>query len=207
MPSLAEKANPRHTALVVVDLQNDVCHRDGAWGKAKGQPVSTAGLKRIEQLASAARQHGVPVIFVRTLSSAWTESAALRERWDAWGIAGLCVEGSWGAEFSQPPEESDLVVTKFRASGFAETDLRLLLRAKGIQTVVLAGVVLIGGLLETACDALAGDYFVVLASDCITGGGDAEREALLAWAGRAVGELAPAADIEACWRAAGARAG
>lgn len=204
MPSLAEKTDPKHTALVIVDLQNDFCHPDGAWGKAKRQVVSDADLQKIDELASAARQHTIPVVFLRTLSNAWTESEPLRERRDAWRIAGLCVEGTWGAELYRHPEPTDKVLTKYRPSGFSETDLMLVLRAKDIRTVVLAGVAVIGGLLQTACDALGNDYFVVLASDCIIGGTDSELEPLLTWTGQHVGELAPAADIQACW---GARPG
>lgn len=201
MPSLAEKADPHHTALVLVDLQNDFCHPEGAWSKANGELPSEAQLRRIDELAAAARRQSMPVVFLRTLSNAWSESAPLRERWEAWGVAGLCVEGTWGAELCQSPDETDLVVSKYRRSGFTETDLRLVLRARSIRTVVLAGVAVIGGLVQTACDALADDYFVVLASDCIVGGTDGELQPIFAWAGRYVGELARAADIHACWRA------
>lgn len=196
---LAEKTDPKHTALVIVDFQNDFCHPDGAWGKAKRQSPAEAQLQKIDELAAAARRQSIPVVFLRTLSNTWTESAPLRERWDAWGVANLCVEDAWGSEFFRPPEETDRALVKYRPSGFTETDLKLVLRVKGVRTIVLAGVAVIGGLLQTACDALANDYFVVLASDCIVGGTRNELDPILTWAGQYVGELAPAEEIQACW--------
>lgn len=202
MLPLVEKTDPRHSALIIVDLQNDFCHPEGAWAKVTGHAVPAVAVQKIEELASAARQQAIPVLFLRTLTNSWTQSPSLRERWEEWGLAGLCVEGTWGAEFYRPLQETDRVITKYRPSGFMEADLTPVLRAKGIRTLVLTGVAVTGGLLQTACDAQANDYFVVVASDGICGGGDSELEPLLTWVGRYVGELVPSDDIRASWRTA-----
>ena len=64
------------------------------------------------------------------------------------------------------PDESDLLVTKSRVSAFAGTDLDLLLRAQGIDTLILFGIATSGVVLSTALHAADMDYRVVVIKDC-----------------------------------------
>src|SRR2546426_6423141 len=116
MPSLADKVGPQQTALVIVDLQNDFVHADGAWSKANGGLALNGQVQRIEALAAVARQHGVPVIFTRALTNPWTKSPALLDRWVVAHLETLCIEGEWGAEFAVHPQEVDLALFHYRRS-------------------------------------------------------------------------------------------
>src|ERR1700733_8169550 len=64
------------------------------------------------------------------------------------------------------PAAGDLVVTKSRISAFAGTDLDLLLRAQGIDTLILSGVATSGVVLSTFVAAFDADYEVVVIRDC-----------------------------------------
>jgi len=64
------------------------------------------------------------------------------------------------------PSDSDLVVTKTRVGAFSGTDLDLLLRAQGIDTLILFGIATSGVVLSTALQAADLDYRVVILKDC-----------------------------------------
>ena len=64
--SLAEKVEPAHTALLVVDMQNDFC-ADGGLVSKDGRDISAAQemAKRLPPFVEAARKAGVLVVFMR----------------------------------------------------------------------------------------------------------------------------------------------
>ncbi|HMG34052.1 MAG TPA: isochorismatase family cysteine hydrolase [Blastocatellia bacterium] len=64
------------------------------------------------------------------------------------------------------PKENDLVVSKSRINAFTGTDLNLILRAKGIDTVVLFGIATSGVVLATLLHASDADYRVIVIKDC-----------------------------------------
>ncbi len=64
------------------------------------------------------------------------------------------------------PAAGDLVVTKSRISAFAGTDLDLLLRARGVETLILLGVATSGVVLSTFLVAVDADYEVLVIQDC-----------------------------------------
>ncbi len=195
-----EKVAQKNCAVVLVDLQNDFCHPNGAWGKIAVDPDLPKRVESIQSLLPAAHARGVPVLFLRTIYNAWTISPPIEEWWQKMGIDRLCFEGSWGAEFYQlQPQEKDRVVNKYRASGFIETDLDLTLRAKEVQTLLLAGVGVWGGFFETARDAIAKNYYVFLLEDCIAGGKPQERSMLIEIFRRYEGEVVSARSVVETW--------
>jgi nicotinamidase-related amidase len=65
------------------------------------------------------------------------------------------------------PRTGDLVVKKYRSSGFWGTNLDMLLRSNGILSLVVTGCTTEGCVESTARDALFNDYYVVIAEDCV----------------------------------------
>jgi nicotinamidase-related amidase len=63
-------------------------------------------------------------------------------------------------------EPTDIVVIKHRVSAFAGTDLEMVLRANGIETLVLFGIATSGVVLSTLLDASDSDYRIVVIKDC-----------------------------------------
>ena len=64
------------------------------------------------------------------------------------------------------PAAGDVVVTKSRIGAFAGTDLDLLLRAQGVDTLILCGVATSGVVLSTFLVAVDADYEVLVIKDC-----------------------------------------
>ena len=174
--SLEEIVRPAHTALVVVDVQNDCVHPDG-WFARHGKDVSAIQpvLPRIVELVAAARSAGVFVVFVEqtTLPANGSDSPAWlyfktrdgRERTD------YTLDGSWGQQTIDELKvgADEPRVRKFRPSAFHGTSLDKILRAHGIRSVVTCGVITQGCLQATTMDASFHDYYTVFAPDCVGG--------------------------------------
>ncbi len=64
------------------------------------------------------------------------------------------------------PREGDIIVTKRRVSAFSGSDLEVVLRSKGIETLVLAGIATSGVVLSTLRQAADADYRLIVLSDC-----------------------------------------
>lgn len=164
---LNAKVESKHTALLVVDVQNDFCHSEG--GLAVGGSDMTliqAAIPRLCDLIRAAHAGGVFVVFLRIVQSPTSNS-------DAWlalePLDGppLVVEGEWGAEYFDglPHDCMNVEVVKHRHSAFVGTGLDELLRSRGIRTLVLGGVATNVCVEGTAREAADRDYYVVLAHD------------------------------------------
>ncbi|GAA4012946.1 isochorismatase family cysteine hydrolase [Streptomyces plumbiresistens] len=173
--SIANSMDPKRTALIIVDMQNDFGHPDGYLGKM-GQDVSAVlgTVPTLVDLVEAARQAGVLVV--------WTKNEALpagRSDSPAWlAFKGTAFEldaptytlkDSWGQKFLEPlePREDEPVVVKYRSSAFDHTALDLILRANGIETVVVCGCATDACVESTARSAAYHDYYTQVASDCV----------------------------------------
>ncbi|MCC7359272.1 MAG: cysteine hydrolase [Anaerolineales bacterium] len=194
---------PRHTALLVIDMQNDFCHPGGLAARV-GNDVSdiAAMLPRLQQLCAEAQAAKVRVIFVRQTHSEWDDSGP-RRALPRYKTFYPCREGSWGAEFwGVRPRPNDYVLTKHRQSAFIGTPLDLVLRSQGIQSLVLTGTNTHVCVDCTARDGFQRDYYVVLTSDCTATGTSqpGRQEAALANHAGRYGWVATSDEIAKVWR-------
>ena len=162
--ALHDVVNPDHSALLVIDVQNDFRTEDWA-----------TMLPRLESLIAAARNAGVFVVYIQNtvladhLSSSSSEIARRKKL----GMKShVTVDGTWGERIVDElaPRPGDPVIRKHRMSSFFGTSLDRLLRNHGIEAVVCAGVATHGCVLNTAYSAVASDYYVVVAEDCVGSG-------------------------------------
>jgi nicotinamidase-related amidase len=173
---LDEIVDPRHTALVLIDVQNDFCSEGGLMhemGKDLSMMKGTVG--RLRGVLDAARQAGVMPVYIqntwlpehRVASGAWLRFMVVRYGMDP--ARGCTVEGTWGGEIlpEVAPQPGDVVVRKWRSSSFRGTNLDMVLRCNDIRSVVLAGVVTQGCVESTARDAVFHDYYAVVLEDCV----------------------------------------
>ena len=170
--TLEEKVDPKHTALVIVDMQNDFCHKDGMYGPGTDEVTpSQAIVPAINTLISQARAEGAPVIFVRFILNDQVISDVWRERHlNSGPTKDPCMEGTWGAElYGFTPEPGDSVVDKHRFSAFNNTNLNFILQCNNIKTVIVTGIYTNICVENTARDGFMMDYYVVVPEDCTAG--------------------------------------
>ncbi len=188
---LGELVDPSHAALVVIDMQRDFCSSGGAFDRL-GVDVSMYPpmIPRLTRLVDGARGADVQVIFVQmtVLPGRASESPAqirfnMRMQLSATegDVLSYTADGSEGQELIPELEiqDGDLVVKKYRSSAFAGTNLDLLLRSNGIETVVIAGATTEGCVESTARYAMFSDYYVVLVEDCVASDDRAQHDASL----------------------------
>ena len=183
---MAERSalDPKNTALIIVDMQNDFCHPDGFFSRI-GDRMRTIGLEpklvqdsvgKMTELLETAREAGVFVVHTRvirnedvfhrvqTLHDILPTSYTVYP--DPSEDVGL-VPGTWGADTHSDlkPIKGEYLLDKRGFSSFYATDLEVVLRRRGIRTVVLAGTVTYVCVLHTAFDAHVRDFDVIVLDD------------------------------------------
>lgn len=195
--------------VVVVDMQNDYCHPDGAIAKM-GSDVSAAAAvaPAVRSLVALAHGAAVPVVFVRTTHGPWTDTPGWRGRGEGGDLfeldrVPLVAPGSWGAElFELEPGPDDLVLTKHRYSGFAYTPLELAFRARQRDVGLYAGTMTNACVEATALDGLMRGIGAVLVADAsATSTPEVQRGAEEKFA-QLVGPVTTVDQIRAAWAVA-----
>lgn len=168
--TLAERVAPSTTAVVVVDVQNDFCHGDSPLAKRSDMSAAQAIIPPLRALLDAARAAGTTVVWVQMVSNEHTHSPVQRDQQRRMRpeVSGLiCAEGSWGTDFYEvAPVPGEPIVVKHRYSAFIDTDLDLILRSRGIQSLVMTGVATNVCVESTARDGYMRDYHIVFVDDC-----------------------------------------
>lgn len=168
----AERLEPASTALVVFDMQKGQFEVNDPerqrWLKESNVLANTVELLRV------ARSAVLPVFYIQ--NSRRPDFADQKEVLTDASIAGGGARGGpvvgtrpWEIMDEIKPRPEDYVVPKFRQGAFSSTALDTLLRARGIETIVLCGVRTTVGIETTVRDGRDLGYNMVLVSDC-TGG-------------------------------------
>jgi ureidoacrylate peracid hydrolase len=163
---LARIKDKSRCALLVIDMQNDFCSPEGNMAKI-GRDITLIQemIPYLSRLLEVCRSAGISIIFTRMIHSVWTDSPAWVDKLKSKNVR----KGTWGCEFCPGfgPGEADWVVEKHRYSAFVNTDLDTVLRARGIDTVIVTGVNSDQCVDATAKHAFQLDYYVLLVKDCI----------------------------------------
>jgi ureidoacrylate peracid hydrolase len=168
MMNFEELVHPRHSAILVIDVQNDFCHPEGGQAK-RGIDISamTAVVPNIIKLIEEGREAKVPVIFIRNGHTKWTRSEAWHNKKGGGNLPPICEEGTWGADFYEVrPISDEPIVIKYRYNAFIGTNLDLILRIAGIKTLIMSGVTTNTCVESTARHGFMMDYNVVFLNDC-----------------------------------------
>lgn len=206
MEKLNANLAQKKAAVIVVDVQNDYCHPDGALAKA-GNDVSAVKtmMPHLHSLLASAREHRIPVIFLQTNHERATDSEAWLSRF-ADGVNPICRTGSWGAEFYEvAPQPDEIVVKKHRYSGFINTRLTSVLHTLKIDTLIMTGVSTNLCVESTARDGFMLDYRIVLASDACAAFSQAEHDMTLKTVDTYFGMTADTQAIIAFWQQQGSK--
>ncbi|GAA1335747.1 cysteine hydrolase family protein [Saccharothrix algeriensis] len=176
------------TALIVGDVQR---------GITAGYPFAGRVVPPLTDLLPRARAAGALVVFVRFAfrdngADVPPGSALLRSFYEA---GDAFHEGSAGTGVDLPVAEEDVVVLKRRAGAFAGTDLDLVLRARGVDHLAVAGVATSAMVAATCYDAADRGYRVTVLRDGCADGDQAVHDFFMdaVFPGRGF-EVVPCAD-------------
>jgi ureidoacrylate peracid hydrolase len=171
------------TAILVIDLQNDFCHRDG-WLASIGVDFAPARapIGPLSALLPALRAASVPVVWVNWGSrpDRLNLSPALLHVYNGSGAGSglgdplpgtgspVLQAGAWSAQVVDElaPDPRDIRVDKHRMSGFWDTPLESILRNLRVETLLFAGVNLDQCVLHTMADANFAGFDTLLVEDC-----------------------------------------
>lgn len=150
---------PQKAALLVMDMQNGIVSRF-----AESEEV----LLPIQKAVASAREHHIPVIFVRVGFSEGYPEVSPRNK----GFAAIASHGGMTIlddatqiHESVKPEGNEPIVTKYRVSAFAGSTLEVILRSQQIDTLILSGIATSGVVLSTLREAADKDYTLTVLSD------------------------------------------
>jgi gluconolactonase len=197
--------DPRRTALLIQDLQNDVIAEGGAFADS-GAPAHAQSqnvVENVRSLAQAARDAGVPVIHVHYIVEPGAPGLKLNAPlFQGVKEADALVRGSWGAApvDGLEPQEGDLVVEKTRMNGFYNTILDNLLRGFGTETLVITGAWTNMSIEHTARHGADAGYEIVVVSDGTSTVSDEWQNVGLNYALTNVGQTATAQEVAAALR-------
>ncbi|MFN8475199.1 MAG: cysteine hydrolase [Anaerolineae bacterium] len=164
--------DPKHTALVLIEYQNDFASEGGTLHEAV-RPVmeSTNMLANTVETVEKARALGATIVFEPiTFTGDYHELTS-----QPYGILKGVVDsqsfrkGTWGAEIIDvlTPQPEDIVIEGKRGlCGFASTNLDFILRSRGLTTVALGGFLTNCCVESTMRTAYEKGYNVITLKDC-----------------------------------------
>ena len=204
LDTLPERIDPAHTAMLVVDVQNDFCAPGGYIDAVMDRDVSGSVpvAEAIAGLLNEARRAGVPVIWVKAVCDPEYLSAPMLTKVREMQLehAVCCAGGSWGADwFMVRPEDDEPEIVKHRYSAFVGTPLEAMLKRDGIRTLVITGVATNICIDSTLRDAFLRDYYVVVPTECVGSANRALHEATLQNVGFLFGDLTSGDEIAGIW--------
>lgn len=164
MPYRVDVIEPKKAAMIVVDMQNDFV----AAGAPMETPAARAMVPNLARALKFCRDVGIRVVYTAHVHRQDGCDMGLFD--DLWppiaNRAGL-VDGAPGSDIYRDlaPASGEHVVKKHRYSGFFGTDLDIILREWGVDTVIISGTTTENCCHATARDAMFRNYRVVFLAD------------------------------------------
>jgi len=159
-----EAIDPKATAMIVVDMQNDFV----ASGAAMETPAARAIVPKLSEALKICRGAGIKIIYTAHVHrSDGSDMGLFDDMHPPIANRDALVDGTPGVEIypELAPATSEHVIKKHRYSGFFGTDLDIILREWGIDTVIVSGTTTENCCFATARDAMFRNYRVVFLSD------------------------------------------
>jgi nicotinamidase-related amidase len=167
--TLEELVVPSRTALLMWDCTERI---------VSGAIAQKQFVSRSTSLIAAARAAAIPIIYSRRNDVSWEELGPgwVRLRLKLMGMnaeelfrrtnSASAIEGKFAGELAPAP--GDVILEKCSTNGFLETSLARILRARGIQTIVIAGISIETGVDHTAREAINQGFYAVIARDAVS---------------------------------------
>ena len=154
----------KKTAMIVVDMQNDFV----ASGAAMETPAARAVVPKLADALKICRDAGIKVIYTAHVHRHdGSDMGLFDDMHPPIANRAALVDGTLGVDIypELAPASGEHVIKKHRYSGFFGTDLDMILREWGIDTVIISGTTTENCCSATARDAMFRNYRVVFLSD------------------------------------------
>jgi ureidoacrylate peracid hydrolase len=174
------------TGLIVIDPYNDFISEGGkVWDRLKGVADANGCVGHMSQVLQAARDAGIQVFYALHHRyrpgdyENWKYIAPIQKA--AWSRKTF-EDGSWGGQLRSEfePQKGDIVAQEhWCSSGFANTDLDLLLKRQGVQQLIMIGLIAHTCLEATVRFGAELGYEVTAVTDATASYSDVEMHAAL----------------------------
>jgi nicotinamidase-related amidase len=163
-------------ALLIIDMQNDFVRAGSPMQMPGGDPI----IRNVMRVLEVFRNLGYPVFHVIRVHRTDGSDVEIFRR-EIFKSVPFAVEGTEGVEIIEElrPVNGEYIIRKNRMSAFMNTDLDLLLRSIGIETVVITGIQTPNCIRTTVFDAAAFGYHTVLVDDAVAARNSVIHEANL----------------------------
>ncbi|MDP9219374.1 MAG: cysteine hydrolase [Actinomycetota bacterium] len=165
--------DPKHTAVVLIEYQNDFTSEGGVLHGAVSEVMDqTNMLDKTQKVVAAARAAGVTVMHAPIMFADGYNEISSHPYGILKGVVDgkAFIKGSWGAAIVDElePADGDIVIEGKRGlDTFASTNLDFILRSKGIQTIVLGGFLTNCCVESTMRSGYENGYQVITLNDCV----------------------------------------
>jgi ureidoacrylate peracid hydrolase len=200
------------TAVIVVDMQHAFLSAGGMFAEA-GYDISGAAacIANNARLLPALRAAGVTVVYLKmSYNKDYSDSggpgspnyhkelglALMQAKPEKWGC--YVTEGTWDEQIVEEiaPQPGDIVVRKQRYSGFAGTNLDMILKTHGVRYCLYTGVATNVCVETTLRDGFLLDYWPIMVADACNNSGPAHNRLATEWnIEHAFGWLATTSDV------------
>ncbi|MBI4317910.1 MAG: cysteine hydrolase [Chloroflexi bacterium] len=170
---MADRIDPRKTALIVLCMQRDFIEvKATATYEIPGMLARKGTIPKLQKLVGEARRSGMPIIHVGHLKRVDGKDLVPTVESDVKLHIRFLVEDTPGAEFIDglKPAPQDHVVYKRRFSAFYGTDLDIRLKALGVDTVIFTGLLTNVAIANSIAAAHDRDLDIYVVSDCVACG-------------------------------------
>lgn len=138
---LQTKLEPKSTALLIIDIQNDFCSPSGLMA-SKGKDISGMDtmIEKIETLATLCEEIEIPVFYTQQIYDRTKLTNLQKEQYDLDGKMIICNIDGEGHKFYNLTPPADRVFPKYTYNVFSNADLSAELTDLGVKTLIITGV-------------------------------------------------------------------
>ncbi len=152
-------------ALLVIDMAKAWTRPDHAFSCAEMETIIPAHV----ELLQAFRAKGLPIIYTTTAYDVFDGAVSDAGLWQLKIPAEMLATGSEAVEIDEriAPREGEIVITKKRASAFHGTYLAGMLRAAGVDTLIITGVTASACVRNSVEDAIADGFRPIVVREAV----------------------------------------
>ncbi len=196
---LKHKVPPEQTALIVIDMQKDYCCEGGTFDR-RGFDVKPAQqlAVRINAFLDKARAKLNLIIHLKMTKIPGVVSPASTELYERLNVDRK-PDPAMAEFYGVIPREGEMVIPKYKYSGFYTTYLDQVLRANNVRTIILTGIATNVCVESTARDGFMRDYYVLVPDDLTEGSSAEAKTSSLKNINTFFGEVVVSQDLLACW--------